>query len=83
MLCSCGDVFPLEWCSQPEGFKKPPTEHLYIRDWGKPGNLDNLGVNWHLPSKEELSFIDELMKEHLIAELDVIQKFMEGKTLTR
>jgi len=84
VLCSCTEMYPLEWYSQEAGFTKSPVHHFYIRDWGKSGSLDTLNIKWHLPNAEELEFINELLQEHLLYELDLVQQYMKGlKQMTR
>lgn len=74
----------MEWHSQQIGFEKDPAQHFYIRDWGKPGEIDDLNMSWHIPSLEELEFVNELVKEHLYPELDIIRSYIKGTaTVTR
>lgn len=84
ILSSCSEVYSLEWHSQQIGFEKDPAQHFYIRDWGKPGEIDDLNMSWHIPSLEELEFVNELVKEHLYPELDIIRSYIKGTaTVTR
>lgn len=59
-------------------FDQSPVEHFYIRDWGKTNDLDHLNAQWHITSPEEMEFINELITEFLLPELDMLNKFSEG-----
>ena len=83
ILCSVSEVYITEWMSLHQGFDLPPTEHFYIQDWGKPCPLDELNPKWHSPSQEEMLFADELLKEFLVPELDLLKEIINGKVLTR
>lgn len=79
----CTETYVKEWRSLDIGFDKPPTEHLYIRDWGRPGSLYSLNVSWHVPCKEELDFATELVNEFLLPEVKAIEGWIEGHYLSR
>lgn len=77
-------MYVVEWRSSHHGFDLPPTEHFYIRDWGKPCPLDDLHPKWHNPDQTECEFVDEILREFLLPELDLLKEFMAGKaTLNR
>lgn len=83
VLKSCCSVYVTEWYSISQGFETSPDKHFYIRDWGKHGNVDDLEVSWHVPSVEELEYTDELLREILLPEIEVMKKYMSGSSLTR
>lgn len=83
ILSSCSSLYVTEWCSIKEGFSTPPEEHFYIRDWGKPGDVDDLDVKWHVPSDEELQFVNELLQLFLLPELRKLKDYMSGVSFTR
>ncbi|KAM9803831.1 proteasome activator complex subunit 4A [Neosynchiropus ocellatus] len=72
-------VYPTEYCSVPGGFCKPISEYLPIKDWGRPGDLWNLDIRWHVPSKEETSFAFYLLDLILQPELQRLQRFAQGE----
>ena len=48
-----------------------------------PGDLDNLGLQWHVPSDKELQMADRLLEEFLQPEFNRLQAFMEGEAMDR
>ena len=56
---------------------------LNLQDWSEPGDLDNLGLEWHVPSVNELQMTDRLLEEFLQPEFDRLQAFMEGEAMDR
>uniref|UniRef100_A0A2K5QC34 Proteasome activator complex subunit 4 n=1 Tax=Cebus imitator TaxID=2715852 RepID=A0A2K5QC34_CEBIM len=79
LLRSTTLIYPTEYCSVPGGFDKPPSEYFPIKDWGKPGDLWNLGIQWHVPSSEEVSFAFYLLDSFLQPELIKLQHCGDGK----
>ncbi|KFO18474.1 Proteasome activator complex subunit 4 [Fukomys damarensis] len=49
-----------------------------VKDWGKPGDLWNLGIQWHVPSSEEVSFAFYLLDSFLQPELIKLQHCGDG-----
>ncbi|KAK3731823.1 hypothetical protein QZH41_020179, partial [Actinostola sp. cb2023] len=77
-------IYPLEWKSVLEDFGQSPAEHLFIRDWGKSGDLNNLNIQWHIPSKEETLFAKEILDNFLQPEMKRVESFIAGsETLAR
>jgi len=76
-------IYPSESRSLATDFSAPPEEHLYIRDWAVAGDLNHLGLEWHVPSVEELQMTDRLLEEFLQPELDRLQAFMQGEAMDR
>ena len=60
-----------------------PEEHCYIRDWAKPGDLEELGISWHIPSPEELNGADHILEEFLSPQLEALEAFMGGDAMER
>ncbi|EGV92976.1 Proteasome activator complex subunit 4 [Cricetulus griseus] len=79
LLRSTTLIYPTEYCSVPGGFNKPPSEYFPIKDWGKPGDLWNLGIQWHVPSSEEVSFAFYLLDSFLQPELIKLQRCGDGE----
>ncbi|XP_034040183.1 proteasome activator complex subunit 4A isoform X2 [Thalassophryne amazonica] len=72
-------IYPTEYCSVPGGFHQPVSDYLPIKDWGRPGDLWNLDIQWHVPSLEETSFSFYLMDLILHPELQRLQRFAQGE----
>lgn len=53
------------------------------QDWAVAGDLNHLGLEWHMPSVEELQMTDRLLEEFLQPELDRLQAFMQGEAMDR
>lgn len=55
-------------------------KHLYLlQDWGKPGDLWNLDIQWHVPSSEEISFAFYLLDTFLQPELTRLELYALGE----
>ena len=55
-----------------------------IQDWGKPGDLFNLNIQWHIPSREEKLLAKDLLDMFLQPELTKLERFVdESLTLSR
>ncbi|XP_072293387.1 proteasome activator complex subunit 4A isoform X1 [Eucyclogobius newberryi] len=72
-------IYPTEYCSVPGGFHQPISDYLPIKDWGRPGDLWNLDIRWHVPSVEETSFNFYLLDLILQPELQRLQRFAQGE----
>ncbi|CAH3144364.1 unnamed protein product [Porites evermanni] len=84
LLRPLAKIYPMEWRSVLVDFGTPPTEHLFIRDWGKPGDLFNLNIQWHIPSREEKLLAKDLLDMFLQPELTKLERFVdESLTLSR
>ncbi|XP_069787517.1 proteasome activator complex subunit 4-like isoform X1 [Narcine bancroftii] len=79
LLRSTTLIYPTEYCSVPGGFDKPFTEYFPIKDWGKPGDLWKLGIQWHVPSEEEITFAYYLLDNFLQPELSRLQRCADGE----
>ena len=53
LLRSLSTVHPTDYRSIPDTYDPSLSQYLPIRDWGKPGDIDNLQMKWHVPSAEE------------------------------
>lgn len=51
---------------------------LCLQDWGKPGDLWKLDIQWHVPSAEEIAFSFELLDSFLQPELDKLGSYADG-----
>ncbi|CAG09459.1 unnamed protein product, partial [Tetraodon nigroviridis] len=72
-------IYPTEYCSVPGGFSQPISDYLPIKDWGQPGDLWNLDIQWHVPSVEETSFAYYLLDIILQPELQHLKRFAQGE----
>uniref|UniRef100_A0A8C3LK93 Proteasome activator subunit 4 n=1 Tax=Chrysolophus pictus TaxID=9089 RepID=A0A8C3LK93_CHRPC len=79
LLRSATLIYPTEYCSVPGGFDKPLSEYFPIKDWGKPGDLWNLDIQWHVPSSEEINFAFYLLDTFLQPELTKLEHYATGK----
>ncbi|XP_061414922.1 proteasome activator complex subunit 4 isoform X2 [Lethenteron reissneri] len=83
MLRSATMIYPTEYCSVPGSFNQPLSEYLPIRDWGRPGNLHNLDMKWHMPSPAELALTHSLLDTFLWPELVKLESYTTGSDMTR
>eukprot|EP00064_Thunnus_orientalis_P007411 superscaffoldBa00000821_g7431 len=72
-------IYPTEYCSVPGGFHQQISDYIPIKDWGRPGDLWNLDIRWHVPSVEETSFAFYLLDLILQPELQRLQRFAQGE----
>ncbi|XP_061602006.1 proteasome activator complex subunit 4A isoform X1 [Cololabis saira] len=79
ILRSTALIYPTEYCSVPGGFHQPVGDYLPIKDWGRPGDLWNLDIRWHVPSTEEMSLAFYLLDLFLQPELQRLQRFAKGE----
>ncbi|EMP23881.1 Proteasome activator complex subunit 4 [Chelonia mydas] len=52
---------------------------LLSEDWGKPGDLWNLNIQWHVPSSKEITFAYYLLDSFLQPELTKLEHYANGK----
>lgn len=50
-----------------------------MQDWGRPGDLWNLEIQWHVPSAEESSFVYYVLDLLLQPELLRLQRYAQGE----
>ncbi|KAM3863185.1 LOW QUALITY PROTEIN: proteasome activator complex subunit 4A [Diretmus argenteus] len=79
ILRSSALIYPTEYCSVPGGFKQPTGDYLPIKDWGRPGDLWNLDIQWHVPCVEETSFAFYVLDLILQPELQRLQRYAQGE----
>ncbi|KAJ7987499.1 hypothetical protein DPEC_G00327130 [Dallia pectoralis] len=78
ILRSTALIYPTEYCSVPGGFQQPTKDYLPIKDWGRPGDLWNLNIQWHVPSMEETRFVFYVLDLILQPELLRLQRYAQG-----
>ncbi|TRY93382.1 hypothetical protein DNTS_032873 [Danionella cerebrum] len=79
ILRSMSLIYPREYCSVPGGIQPPTDTYLPIKDWGRPGDLHNLEIQWHVPSKEETEIVFWLLDHLLKPELQRLQRHTLGE----
>ncbi|XP_053495926.1 proteasome activator complex subunit 4B isoform X1 [Ictalurus furcatus] len=79
VLRSMALTYPTDYCSVPGGFNRPLSEYLPIKDWGRPGDLWNLQIRWHVASAEEKAFIFYILDLLLQPELQRLQRYAQGE----
>ncbi|KAI4905889.1 hypothetical protein NFI96_014094 [Prochilodus magdalenae] len=78
-LRSTALIYPIEYCSVPGGFQQPHYQHLPIKDWGRPGDLLNLAIQWHVPNEKERAFVFNTLDVLLQPELKRLQRHTQGE----
>ncbi|XP_013404552.1 proteasome activator complex subunit 4 [Lingula anatina] len=76
-------IYTVDYRSVTKDWDAPLAEYLPIRDWAKPGDLDNMGVEWHVPSEEEMEFAKQLLEDCLLPELHKLEQFCNGQKMDR
>nr|UCK81620.1 proteasome activator complex subunit 4 [Arenicola marina] len=77
-------IYATDYRSAQTDWSAPFSEQFPIRDWGRSGRVEELEMQWHVPSAEELTLASELLATFLAPELDTITDHVtEKKTLTR
>lgn len=80
-LRSLTTIYPTDYRSVAEGYDRPLSEYLPIRDWGKPGDMNNLQINWHFPTKEERFIAEKIMERYLEANLKKLDDHVDQTNL--
>ncbi|GFS25628.1 proteasome activator complex subunit 4, partial [Elysia marginata] len=83
LLRALTQIYPLEFRSVEQDFDQPFTEYLPIRDWGTPGDIEDLNVQWHLPSQEEVSYAQELLDCLLVPELEFFHNISANNEVSK
>ncbi|KAK9752668.1 Proteasome-substrate-size regulator, mid region [Popillia japonica] len=75
---------PTEYRSMSESLDLDVKDFLPIRNWGCPGDLNNLNIHWYTPGEKEIACIQSVMDKYLVPELEKLQTYSTGKlALTR
>ncbi|XP_062621766.1 LOW QUALITY PROTEIN: proteasome activator complex subunit 4B-like [Saccostrea cucullata] len=75
--------FPLDYRSVAGSFDRPVSEYLAINDWAIPGDMDDLGMKWHIPSADEIEFAQSLMDHILQPELEKIMSLSSSNQIDK
>ncbi|KAG8177101.1 hypothetical protein JTE90_015245 [Oedothorax gibbosus] len=79
-------LFPLETYSVPDPWNRHKADELehFLDDWGKPGNIHDLKVDYHVPSAEETEAAKLLLERFLVPELENLRSWsLNSVDLTR
>ena len=55
----------------------------HTQDWAVPGNFQKLGMQWHIPSDEELQLVGRLLEEFLAPEMERLKASFTGESMNR
>ncbi|XP_049827617.1 proteasome activator complex subunit 4-like [Schistocerca gregaria] len=80
VLYSLSFIMPLEYRSSTESYDSHVKDYLPIRDWGKPGNVHNLQMKWHVPDEEEIKHVQDIVNRYLPVELERISSYINDKS---
>lgn len=56
------------------------TKHFPIRDWGRPGDIKDLKVAFHVPDEAEQTYAKELLELFMFKELDYLSSWTKNGT---
>lgn len=76
-------IHPMSYSSVSGSLDRPLTEYLAIRDWAKLDCVDELVLDWHTPSQEEITFVQELVDRFLQSELVTIKQISQENVMQR
>ena len=74
LLRSLSTVHPTDYRSIARDYDQPLSEYLPIRDWGKPGDINNLQMKWHVPNSEERAFATTLVHRYLTGNIATLEQ---------
>lgn len=79
VLISLTFVQPIEYRSSPPPFYADIKDSLAIRDWGAPGDVNNLGIKWYMPQEPEINCAQKLLNRYLIPEINKLNDYINDK----
>ena len=79
MLRALTLTYPNEFRSVAEGYDRPVSEYLPVRDWGRPGNIRSLNIDWHVASKEEIKETQRIVRKFAKWQLEALRRFASGE----
>ena len=83
-LRSLSQICPVEYKSIIAGYDRDLTSYVPIRDWGKPGDVNNLQIEWYIPGHQEVEAAQDLVNKVLSTQFKKIEEHVNnGKTLNR
>ena len=57
----------------------PVSEYLPVRDWGRPGNIRSLSIEWHIASAEEIAETTRIVRKFTKWQLEALRRFANGE----
>ncbi|KAK5647619.1 hypothetical protein RI129_002511 [Pyrocoelia pectoralis] len=81
VMTSLSFTQPIEYRSCNKPFNQHIKDFLTIREWGQPGNIQNLNVSWYIPGKTEVDCIQHLLNKYLVPELEVLNKYASDEII--
>ena len=83
-LRSLTQICPIEYKSVVTGYDRDLTSYLPITDWGKPGDVNNLEIEWFIPSTNEVESAQSIVSKILNIQFKKIEEHMDdSKSLSR
>ncbi|XP_077299850.1 proteasome activator complex subunit 4-like isoform X2 [Arctopsyche grandis] len=83
IMCLC-NLYPEKCRSSDKDYDAHVKDFLAIREWGKPGNIWNCNLKWHVPNQDEIDGVQTLLHRYLPQELELLNKYIdESVTLTK
>lgn len=79
VLRSLTTIYPTDYRSVSE-CRHNDSEYLPLRDWGRPGDVNNLRMKWHMPSPEERAFAGQLLQCYLFENLQLLQRHTDASS---
>ena len=76
MLRALTLTYPNEFRSVAEGYDRPISEYLPVRDWGRPGNIRSLSIDWHVASPEEIAETQRIIRKFAKWQLEALRRFV-------
>lgn len=52
-----------------------------LQEWGKSGDLHNLGIKWHIPNQQEKDFTEHILQAFLLTELKRTKLHCDGEAV--
>ena len=87
LLCGIMQCFATYYCMDCSNFTtpldKPINEHLFIRDWGKTYEKEEVQFQWHIPNEEEALIIQKLTDRFLFPQMAIFQNYIDGQNVSR
>ena len=79
VLRTMTSIYPNNLRTNQYGYDRPVEEYLPIRDWGRPGNMRSLTVDWHIPSSAEIEQSERVVQKFLSHHLNALRKLARGE----
>ncbi|PVF98837.1 hypothetical protein CPB86DRAFT_757643 [Serendipita vermifera] len=78
ILLACTNTYPLDdRFVNADEWHSPGFLHSHYKRWGKMYSIGEVGIQWHVPNKEEIAFAIELMDDIVALAMERIEKLLE------